>query len=212
MTRGALESALGQPRNRREYRGEHDLDRLAAAYAFGRNHGYSDGIERIAFVAMAVFLDVSGPEPITDEGEVVSVMLSQAAGNLGEAGLADRVRGRISELPGGDAWASTLDLPQAGPAPTRVPGLFSVPGEAESPKMMVLARTSIAAPPESLRRILDRRPSERLPLTGQLPSTLPRTAPISSQACQCLLSGLAPSSSTKGLHSGGLSAATAIHT
>jgi death on curing protein len=98
---GALESALGRPRNQWEYGEERDLVRLGAAYAFGlaRNHGYSDGNKRIAFVAMAVFLDLNGLDLVADEDEVVRVMLALAAGELEEVDLAEWVRGRVIELP-----------------------------------------------------------------------------------------------------------------
>jgi death-on-curing protein len=98
---GALQSALGRPRNQWQYGEERDLVRLGAAYAFGlaRNHGYSDGNKRIAFVAMAVFLDLNGLDLVADEDEVVRVMLALAAGELAEGELAEWARGRVAELP-----------------------------------------------------------------------------------------------------------------
>ena len=91
---GAIESALARARNRWEYGSERDLCRLAAAYAFGlaRNHGYSDGNKRIAFVAMAVFLDLNGMEFVADEVDVVRTILALAAGEIGEDVLAEWVR------------------------------------------------------------------------------------------------------------------------
>ena len=91
---GAIESALARARNQWEYGGERDLCRLAAAYAFGlaRNHGYSDGNKRIAFVAMAVFLDLNGMEFIADEVEVVQTILALAAGELGEEAIWEWIR------------------------------------------------------------------------------------------------------------------------
>lgn len=88
---GAIESALARARNQWEYGGERDLHRLAAAYAFGlaRNHGYSDGNKRIAFVAMAVFLDLNGWDLVSDEVDVVRTVLALAAGELHEEAITD---------------------------------------------------------------------------------------------------------------------------
>lgn len=97
---GAIDSALARARNRWEYGGERELARLAASYAYGlaRNHGYSDGNKRIAFVAMAVFLDLNGLELVADEVEVVRVILALAAGELDEDALAGWIRSRVSTL------------------------------------------------------------------------------------------------------------------
>ncbi|HEX8360939.1 MAG TPA: type II toxin-antitoxin system death-on-curing family toxin [Longimicrobium sp.] len=102
---GAIESALARARNQWEYGGERDLCRLAAAYAFGlaRNHGYSDGNKRIAFVAMAVFLDLNGLELAADEVDVVRTVLALAAGEIGEAALAEWVRRNAVPIAGDDA-------------------------------------------------------------------------------------------------------------
>ena len=50
----ALESALARPRHRWSYNPETSLLDLAASYGCGlaTSHGYSDGNQRIAFVAM----------------------------------------------------------------------------------------------------------------------------------------------------------------
>jgi putative addiction module antidote len=52
-----LESALGRPRNQWAY-GETDLCQLAAAYAYGvaRNHPFTDGNKRTAWVLARLFL------------------------------------------------------------------------------------------------------------------------------------------------------------
>lgn len=101
---GALASALGRPRNQWEYGEERDPVRLAAAYAFelARNLGYSDGNKRIAFVAMAVFLERNRLELVAADDDVVRVMLALAAGELHEDALAEWVRGHVTELPGRD--------------------------------------------------------------------------------------------------------------
>lgn len=93
----ALESALARPRNRWAYGRKVDLATLAASYGFGlaRNHPYRDGNKRIAFLAMAVFLGLNGYEIEAPEAEVVTVMVSMAAGRMSEARVAGWVRGRI---------------------------------------------------------------------------------------------------------------------
>jgi death-on-curing protein len=97
---GAVESALARARNQWEYAEERDIARLAAAYGYGlaRNHGYSDGNKRIAFVATAVFLDVNGWSLEAPEPDVVRTMLSVAEGRLGEEALAEWVREHLQPL------------------------------------------------------------------------------------------------------------------
>lgn len=99
---GAIHSALSRARNQWEYGEGCDLARLGAAYAFGlaRNHGYNDGNKRIAFVAMAVFLELNGLELVADEMDVVRVFLALAAGELGEEALSDWIRGHVTPLQG----------------------------------------------------------------------------------------------------------------
>ena len=99
----ALDSALGPPRDQWVY-GERGLIRLGAAYTFGlaRNHGYSDGNKRIAFVAMAVFLELNGLELVAAGDNVVRQMVAVAAGELEEDALAGWVRTHASELPGAE--------------------------------------------------------------------------------------------------------------
>jgi len=91
---GAIQSALSRPIHQWSYEQAQDIAALAAAYGFGlaRSHGYSDGNRRIAFMAMAVFLDVNGIDLDAPEPEVVRVMLAAAAGDLTEAELASWVR------------------------------------------------------------------------------------------------------------------------
>lgn len=91
---GAIESALARARNQWEYGEVRDIAPLAAAYGFGltRSHGYSDGNQRIGFLAMAVFLDLNGYELDAPEPEVVQMMLAVAAGEAAEAELTAWVR------------------------------------------------------------------------------------------------------------------------
>jgi death-on-curing protein len=87
--RGALESALGRPINRCHYDSKYLLG-LAAAYAFGlaRNHAFVDGNKRIAFAAMMVFLRLNGIRFAPNPAEATAVMMSLAAGEIDENGLA----------------------------------------------------------------------------------------------------------------------------
>lgn len=86
----ALEAALARPLQRRAYRPDADLSELAAAYGHGlaTGHPFHDGNKRIAFVAMAVFLELNGVGLEADEPEVVAVMLALAAGEMSEERLA----------------------------------------------------------------------------------------------------------------------------
>jgi death-on-curing protein len=94
----ALEAALARPRQRRAYHADADLAELAAAYAHGlaSGHLFHDGNKRIAFVTMAVFLELNGVEFEADEAEVVAVMLGLAAGEMSEEQLAAWVRTRTT--------------------------------------------------------------------------------------------------------------------
>ncbi len=93
---GALESALARPVNRWSY-GEDDICSLAASYAFGiaRNHPFADGNKRTAWVAARLFLDLNDCRLSFDANEAIDIMLKLAAGELGEAELADWFRQRI---------------------------------------------------------------------------------------------------------------------
>jgi death-on-curing protein len=94
----ALEAALARPLQRYAYRPDADLAELAAAYGHGlaTGHPVHDGNKRIAFVTMAVFLELNGVELKADEPEVVTVMLALAAGETGEEQLAAWVRARTA--------------------------------------------------------------------------------------------------------------------
>lgn len=93
----ALEAALARLRQRRAYRADADLAELAAAYGHGlaTGHPFHDGNKRIAFVTMAVFLELNGVEFEADEPEVVTVVLALAASEMTEEELASWVRARI---------------------------------------------------------------------------------------------------------------------
>ena len=93
-----LEAALARPLQRRAYRPDTDLAELAAAYGHGlvTGHPFHDGNKRIAFVTMAVFLELNGVELEVQEGAVVTVMLGLAAGELSEEQSAAWVRTRTA--------------------------------------------------------------------------------------------------------------------
>jgi death-on-curing protein len=90
---GMLESALARPQNRWHY-GETDLASLAAAYAFGlaRNHAFVDGNKRIAFHVLVVLLRLNGVLFAPKPAEATAMMLSLAAGEVGEEGLTRWIR------------------------------------------------------------------------------------------------------------------------
>ena len=66
------------------------LAELAAAYAFGisRNHAFMDGNKRTAFAALMVFLRLNGLSFAPSQAEATVLMISLAAGEVDEAGLA----------------------------------------------------------------------------------------------------------------------------
>lgn len=90
---GMLESALARPQNRWHY-GETDMASLAAAYAFGlaRNRPFVDGNKRIAFHALVVFLRLNGIAFAPPPAEATAMILSLAAGEVGEEGLTRWIR------------------------------------------------------------------------------------------------------------------------
>lgn len=94
---GALESALGRPVNQWAD-GEDDLRALAAAYAFGiaRNHPFTDGNKRTAWVFARLFLRLNGQSIAFTPKEAVAIVLALAGGKLSETELAEWFRGRLS--------------------------------------------------------------------------------------------------------------------
>ncbi len=94
---GALGSALARPVNRWAY-GEDDRCALAAAYAFGiaRNHPFTDGNKRTAWVAARLFLRLNGVHLAYTERDAIATVLALAAGNLTEDELADWFRQHLA--------------------------------------------------------------------------------------------------------------------
>ncbi len=90
---GMLESALARPLNQWTY-GEDDRCALAAAYAYGiaRNHPFTDGNKRTAWVFARLFLMLNGQTLSFTPRMAIDVVLALAAGELGEDELADWFR------------------------------------------------------------------------------------------------------------------------
>lgn len=94
---GLLESALAKPVNKWSY-GEDDLCALAAAYAFGvaRNHPFTDGNKRTAWVLARTFLVLNDCQLAFDREEAITTVQTLAAGELPEEELALWYRDHIS--------------------------------------------------------------------------------------------------------------------
>lgn len=102
--RGAVDSALARPRNLAAY-SEPDAADLAAAYAFGlaRNHGFTDGNKRTAWVIARLFLADNGYPARFDPADAVRTMEAVAAGTIEETALAAWLRRHIGpSAPTGD--------------------------------------------------------------------------------------------------------------
>jgi death-on-curing protein len=89
-----LESALARPQRTWEYDPDADIAALAAEYGFGlaKNHPFTDGNKRIAFVATNVFLLINGYEIDAPEPEVVNAMVRLADGRLTRPRFAQWIR------------------------------------------------------------------------------------------------------------------------
>jgi len=94
---GMLDSALLRPINQWAY-GVDDLCRLGAAYAFGlaRNHPFTDGNKRTAWILARLFLARNGVGLVFDPLDAIQTVLALAAGDLSEDDLADWLRSRTS--------------------------------------------------------------------------------------------------------------------
>ena len=90
---GLLDSALSRPENLAAY-GEPDAFDLAASYACGitKNHPFTDGNKRVAFITAVVFLEVNGFTFRASEVDVVLNVLALAAGEMPEQDFAAWLR------------------------------------------------------------------------------------------------------------------------
>lgn len=95
---GLLESALQRAPNRFAYEGVDDLLELAATYAvaIAKNHPFTDGNKRAAFMALGLFLDDNGLALSADQDDAAQVMLGVAAGEIGIEGLSAWLYGKIT--------------------------------------------------------------------------------------------------------------------
>jgi len=91
---GLLESALARPINQFHLGKAGDIADLAAAYAFGlvKNHAFTDGNKRIAFLACGVFLEQNGKNLRASPTEAIEAVVALAAGRIGEAEFAEWLR------------------------------------------------------------------------------------------------------------------------
>lgn len=96
--KNAVESALARP-EQLDIHGapKPDAADLAAAYVYGlaRNHGFSDGNKRTAWVVARVFLADNGINLQFSAIDAINTMQSVASGSLEEKQLADWFRQRI---------------------------------------------------------------------------------------------------------------------
>jgi len=90
---GMLGSALDRPRNKWSYEIA-ELPELAAAYAFAiaRNHPFVDGNKRTSLLALYTFLGVNGIDFNVLEADAAAMILSLAAGEVGEDSLTRWIR------------------------------------------------------------------------------------------------------------------------
>ena len=90
----ALESALERPRRKWAEEDKPDLARLAATYghAIATDRPFKDGNTRVAFLAMATFLEMNGRTVTATEEEVLITMIDLADGELSRKKLAVWIR------------------------------------------------------------------------------------------------------------------------
>ena len=93
----ALESAIARAQQLSHY-GSPDVADLAAAYGYGiaRNHPFSDGNKRTAFVAVELFLALNGHDLTADDTDCILTMLRLAAGDTEEAAYAQWIRQHLA--------------------------------------------------------------------------------------------------------------------
>ncbi len=83
----ALEAALARPLHKHAY-GEEDIFLLAAAYLYGfaRNHPFSDGNKRTAYLSAFTFLLLNGHMIEAEQAQIIEFVLAVAAGEIDEEG------------------------------------------------------------------------------------------------------------------------------
>ena len=90
---GLLDSALARPLNLLAY-GEPDAADLAASYGLGlaKNDAFVDGNKRAAFLAVGLFLALSGYRLNASQADATLTVMSLAAGEIDEAEFARWIR------------------------------------------------------------------------------------------------------------------------
>ena len=93
---GALQSALTRPLNKWNY-GEQNLCALAAACAFGiaRNHPFTDGNKRTAWVLARSLLVLNGVRIAFGPEDAIRMVVALAAGDLTEDDVAAWFRAQV---------------------------------------------------------------------------------------------------------------------
>ena len=93
----ALESALARPRNQWAY-GEVDFCALAAAYAFvvARNHPFTDGNKRTAWVLARLFLGLNDIRITFTPEDAAHMVLALAEGTLTEEDVAEWFKRKLA--------------------------------------------------------------------------------------------------------------------
>jgi death on curing protein len=96
--KNAIESAMARPLQLNVYGDPSpDAAALATAYAYGlaRNHGFSDGNKRTAWVVARLFLADNSVSLAFTEIDAIQVMVGVAAGEVTESELVEWFRARI---------------------------------------------------------------------------------------------------------------------
>lgn len=90
---GAIESALGRPKNLLQDNNP-DIFDLAAAYGFGlsQNHGFIDGNKRTAYVVTRLFLALNGQDIRASAMEKVTTFVALGEGEIDQTGLTSWLR------------------------------------------------------------------------------------------------------------------------
>ena len=98
---GAVDSALGRPRNRYAYETGADIADLAAAYLVGlaTSHGYVDGNKRTAIAVSLIFLELNGYDLDRTEEEIVAMGIAVATRGVAESDAARWIREALVPLP-----------------------------------------------------------------------------------------------------------------
>jgi len=90
---GLLDSALARPLNLAAY-GRPDLAACAAAYGVGlaKNHPFTDGNKRAAFLSVGLFLALNGYCLTADQVDATRTVLGVAEGEVDESQFASWIR------------------------------------------------------------------------------------------------------------------------